>query len=621
MRKLWILIFLAGATMAKAQVAVSYITPEEAVAALVGDGIEVSNITFTGLPEQLGLMTGAEGTTFPIGEGVLLSSADATNVDPVNGANTDIFTGVSGDPDLLDVANSVPGMIGQNFSVSSVNDLAILEFDFVPSGDSLKFNYSFGSDEYLEWVNSSFNDVFAFFLSGPGITGPYDAPAGFPDGAINIAFVPDTDPILPITISSVNTTLNTEYYIDNVNNVGFAQDGYTVTMVAESQVICGETYHIKLAIADGSDTALESIVVLEAGSFASNAVSISSGVDNPPPFLSSNEVYEGCVDGYFTIYPPLNLLEADTIELNVFGTAENIIDFEEIPSSVIFEPGSDPIIIPLIPLYDQLDEGTETITLQYTYYNTCGDLDTASASIDIIDYKDMQLEIEDQFICPGADITVNGTPAFGQSPFDYAWTSGGTNSSEGYASGDAGDYSVTVTDFCDREITRSFTVVEPSEIVWEEEEDQYCVGQNTEDLVEGGAMPYEFLYPADSLELVNTLGQNFGANYAGEYEVIIIDQCDQSHVFFLNYIVCDTHIPNVFSPDVTAGQNDFFYIDGLVGFPQSKLYVYDRWGVKIYESDNYKNNWDGDGAPEGTYYYVFERSDGHKFSGHVMIVR
>ena len=50
---------------------------------------------------------------------------------------------------------------------------------FEAGGDSIAFNYVFGSDEYLEWVNSSYNDIFAFFLSGPGIVGPYDAPGGF----------------------------------------------------------------------------------------------------------------------------------------------------------------------------------------------------------------------------------------------------------------------------------------------------------------------------------------------------------------------------------------------------------------------------------------------------------
>ena len=66
-------------------------------------------------------------------------------------------------------------MIGQSFSVSSVNDVCILEFDFQPAGDFVSFNYVFGSNEYLAWVNSTYNDIFAFFLSGPGITGPYAA--------------------------------------------------------------------------------------------------------------------------------------------------------------------------------------------------------------------------------------------------------------------------------------------------------------------------------------------------------------------------------------------------------------------------------------------------------------
>lgn len=207
--------------------AVDYITPEDAVALLLGSGVTASNITYIGTQYQIGHLTGYDGTLFPIGGGIILSSDDVSNVGPAPLFN--FFTGVGVDADLLDIANSVPPLIGQGFSVSSINDKSILEFDFVPTGDSLQFSYTFGSDEYLEWVNSSYNDVFAFFLSGPGIVGPYDSPVGFPDGAINIAFLPDTDPELPITISSVNSSLNSAYYIDNVNNVDIAIDGFTVT--------------------------------------------------------------------------------------------------------------------------------------------------------------------------------------------------------------------------------------------------------------------------------------------------------------------------------------------------------------------------------------------------------
>ena len=195
---------------------------------LIGDGVNVSNITYSGGMDQLGYMSGAEGV-FSVGAGLVLSTDNALNLtDPNCGANMCADCPGNGvDADLLDVANSVPPLIGQSFSVSSVNDLCILEFDFEAGGDSIAFNYVFGSDEYLEWVNSSYNDIFAFFLSGPGITGPYAAPDGFPDGAINIAQVPESDPLLPVTISSVNDVTNPMYYVDNFNNDGICIDGYT----------------------------------------------------------------------------------------------------------------------------------------------------------------------------------------------------------------------------------------------------------------------------------------------------------------------------------------------------------------------------------------------------------
>ena len=236
---------------------------------LLGEGVTATNVQFTGSMVQIGYMTG--GDDFSLESGLVLSTDHAPN--PATcGWEGGIPWGeaVSGEPDLLTVANSVPGLIGESFSVSSVNDVCILEFDFQPAGDFVSFNYVFGSDEYLTWINTQYNDIFGFFLSGPGITGPYASPAGFPDGAINIAQVPDSDPQLPITISSVNNLINEEYYIDNP---GATEppciNGYTVPFTASHPVSCGLTYHIKLAIADGTDTILESIVILEEGSFGS----------------------------------------------------------------------------------------------------------------------------------------------------------------------------------------------------------------------------------------------------------------------------------------------------------------------------------------------------------------
>ncbi|MCL4857511.1 MAG: choice-of-anchor L domain-containing protein, partial [Flavobacteriales bacterium] len=64
-------------------------------------------------------------------------------------------------------------------NITSTNDRAFLEFDFTPVGDTVEFRFVFASEEYTSWINSVYNDIFAFFVSGPGISGPYASPAAF----------------------------------------------------------------------------------------------------------------------------------------------------------------------------------------------------------------------------------------------------------------------------------------------------------------------------------------------------------------------------------------------------------------------------------------------------------
>ena len=206
-----------------------------------------------------------------------MCTGDIYALDPINGGTFPAMPNTVTDPDLLPVANSVPGMIGQSFSVSSINDVAILEFDFIPTSDSMEFRYAFGSQEYFAYENTQYNDVFGFFLSGPGISG---IAGPWSNGAINLAVVPNTTPPLPITISSVCNdppdVMNPQYFVSNQNGLGIIADadGFTTVLTARALVQCGETYHIKLAIADGSDQGLSSYVWLEAGSFDSPPLSV-----------------------------------------------------------------------------------------------------------------------------------------------------------------------------------------------------------------------------------------------------------------------------------------------------------------------------------------------------------
>ena len=113
--------------LASAQVEVnSTLTPDEYVNdVLLGTGVEATNVVFTGSPVQIGHITGFDPSEFPIEAGLILSTEVANNPANVDDGCVDDFIDdnleVSGDPDLLTIANSVPPLIGQNFSVNSVN--------------------------------------------------------------------------------------------------------------------------------------------------------------------------------------------------------------------------------------------------------------------------------------------------------------------------------------------------------------------------------------------------------------------------------------------------------------------------------------------------------------------
>lgn len=401
---------------------------------LLGEGVTASNISLIGDPIQLAKLTDPSGN-FSVTNGLVLSCGDPNRLADCQGDMNPTGLGTTfNDPDLLNVANSVPPLIGQSFTVSAVNDGCVLEFDFEAGGDSISFNYVFGSDEYLAWVNSQFNDIFAFFLSGPGISGPFAAPAEFPDGAINIAEVPGSDPVLPITISSVNDVTNSEYYINNPNPGpdDICINGYTTTFTASAAVQCGETYHIKLAIADGSDDFLESVVVLEAGSFSSNAVNLeadavpfaANGLQNLVPYEESvglpavfsyangesfpfaawsadNEmtvtvdgqesvidavIIEGCNDAQFTIIrPEVESATLDTLYLGLEGTAVLGLDYSDTFNQVVMNPGQTESEITLGVVDDGYAEGVEYVQITYTYINGCGEEITTTSRVVILD--------------------------------------------------------------------------------------------------------------------------------------------------------------------------------------------------------------------------------------------
>ena len=424
---------------------------------LLGGGVSANNTSMFGDAIQIGFFNGVN-TNLGLDSGIVMSTGDIADLDPTSfgGGNTPMNTNT--DPDLLNVANSVPPLINQPFFVSGIFDVATIEFDFIPTSDTVSFNYVFGSNEYLTWVNSEYNDVFGFFISGPGITGPYSSPAGFPNGSINIATVPNSIPPLPITISSVNNVLNSQYYIDN--QFTFPQtvscNGFTTLFNATTIVQCGETYHIRLALADGSDSSLDSWVFLEAGSFSSNgSVSVSSGIAEGDTLL-----YEGCNAAFFTFDRP-DASNDFTVYFDIQGTATPSLDFPLINDSLIIPAGQFTDTVFVYPILDTITEPTETVILNVIYERCNGNLDTSTATIYISDYTPLYLDLPDSLnICSELfeSATLESDWGGGIDPVALNW-SNGSDQDVIIVSPDSTQYfSLSIYDGCDQEIHDSVLV-------------------------------------------------------------------------------------------------------------------------------------------------------------------
>jgi hypothetical protein len=233
-------LFLAGVSQAMTiKDVASGLKPEDLTSLLSGSGVTISNVKLTGAPIAAGTFSGALVDKLDIDGGVILSTgkvADAVGPNISQGTSTSL--GTPGDLDLNKLVAPL-----------STHDAAVLEFDVVTAGSTFGIQYLFASEEYKEFVNSAYNDVFAFFVDGT-----------------NIALVPGTNK--PVSINTINHLLNTQFYRDNPpgsGNMNTSFDGITTLLTATATVTPGESHHIKLAIADTSDAVLDSAVFLAAG--------------------------------------------------------------------------------------------------------------------------------------------------------------------------------------------------------------------------------------------------------------------------------------------------------------------------------------------------------------------
>jgi gliding motility-associated-like protein len=255
---------------------------------LLGEGVQVYNITSTGANRAIGSFTTLPATfsEVPMDGGVIMSTGDIADAEgPNDSGGTSSNNWQPGDPDISAILGG-----------TATNDAAVIEFDFYSPADTVRFNYIFASEEYREYV-CNFNDAFAFLLTGPN-------PAGGNYNKHNIALVPGTS--TEVAIKTVNNgdsnsscpeeNSNQMYYVDNgdgstpVANPNVEFDGLTDVFTAVAIIEPCEEYHIKLVVADASDSQYDSSVFLEANSFSADVDTMLADFTHEGPGCTNEDI-------------------------------------------------------------------------------------------------------------------------------------------------------------------------------------------------------------------------------------------------------------------------------------------------------------------------------------------
>ncbi|MGD1716116.1 choice-of-anchor L domain-containing protein, partial [Dapis sp. BLCC M172] len=302
----------SGTTIAQAISITTSNNGNQLVSEILGSGITVEqdSINYIGADGASGIFTNGLSSGIGIDQGIILTTGTAMDAKGPNSLDhTTTKNKLPGDPDL-------DGLITE----SRTQDATILEFDFETQGGNVFFEYVFASEEYNEFVNTNFNDVFGFFLNGK-----------------NIALIPGTN--TPVAINTVNngnpepgqdpTPSNSEFFnnndpIDGEPLFDIEYDGFTNVFTAQALGLESGSHSIKLAIADTGDQAWDSAVFIQARSFSDRETyepSTDEDILGEPPVENTEDVSEPPTDEDIWEEPPVE----NTEDVSEPPTVEDIL--------------------------------------------------------------------------------------------------------------------------------------------------------------------------------------------------------------------------------------------------------------------------------------------------------
>lgn len=397
------------------------LSAQDLVEALTGSGVTTLNPQMNCPTTAIGTFEVTGTNTLGIDSGLVLSTGHVNQtvpttsvVGPNNGSSSgpsSITNGVNNDPDLMTLVN--PN--------TTLRDGCILEFDFIPIGDSINFDFVFASSEYWSFSCSSYNDVFGFFVSGPGITGTQ-----------NIALVPGTNiPIMVNSTTGVASTTNctslgpgspfSQYYNDNRNGPTTSFGGFTDVFTAKAAVQACDTYHLKLAISDMGDSSFDSAVFLKSGSLSS--IGISTSVEGTAGAKENEDhCIRGCKSATITVHKNVASSQDTHIDLQFGGTAVNGVDYSTIPSSITIPAGANEATIEIEPLLASSPTGPREAIIYFMSPYICHSSNQAtpmdSAVVTIYDSLYAEIVTPPTPICKGDTIQLVGDV---DSTLSFSW--------------------------------------------------------------------------------------------------------------------------------------------------------------------------------------------------------
>lgn len=545
---------------------------------LLGEGIDAQNITINGLSAQtINTQFGAfnsENSNIGINRGVILATGGISVAESPN----DMPTAYIPVPEQDELTNEPD--LAQIIFPAAMRDVATVEFDFTAQGDTLRFKYVFASEEYNEHTCSSYNDVFGFFISGPGISGN----PNYQNNAKNVATLPGSN--TPVAINTVNQGFageygsevvcnaastgwqaNSVYFINNESNTAASAtqfDGFTVPFTVEVPVICGETYHIKLAIADAIDDKNDSAVFLEAGSFASE-----------PPLTADAEILNphgdgSAIEGCSTIRLKLNRSDSTSSKTIYFETQglenpESVLP--GLPDSLIFASQDGFRVLDLNVATDFTFQGQRDFTIRVLQPQVCS-VDTAviNLEIGIVDFEEMIVDYPDTLALnclePAAlEVAVSG----GMAPYDISWSEPALNGfSIEFPMDESATLSATVSDQCEinsqsieiflyRETYEPLSVSVPNSLTFN------CTNPvSIQPIISGGYGEYEFQWLQDGEVLSEQMVFNQVIEPNGNLQFIVSDLCAQPVQSNIEINAATNPITVNLGPDTSGGCTDLF---------------------------------------------------------------